>query len=53
MSNNEEKKDPLLLEHNYDGIEECDYPLPKYWVVTFAITKSLEEKGYNKSMWMK
>lgn len=27
-----------LLEHNYDGIQEYDNPLPRWWVVLFWIT---------------
>ncbi len=42
MSANEnqtpEKKDPLLLDHNYDGIEELDHPLPSYWISGFIIS---------------
>lgn len=41
MSANEnqtpEKKDPLLLDHNYDGIEELNHPLPSYWISGFIL----------------
>lgn len=35
MTNNKEEK---LLDHNYDGIQELDNPLPKWWVNMFYLT---------------
>ena len=31
------QNDPLLLDHNYDGIQELDNPLPRWWVYLFAL----------------
>lgn len=28
----------LLLNHNYDGIQELDHPLPRWWLVIFYAT---------------
>ena len=36
MSNN--SQDPLLLDHEYDGIRELDNKLPRWWVWLFYIT---------------
>jgi len=36
MSN--DLKDPLLLDHEYDGIQELDNQLPRWWVWLFYIT---------------
>jgi len=38
MSN--DPKEPLLLDHNYDGIQELDNNLPRWWVWLFYITMS-------------
>jgi cytochrome c oxidase cbb3-type subunit 3 len=36
MSN--DPKDPLLLDHDYDGIKELDNNLPRWWVWLFYLT---------------
>ena len=36
MSN--DPKEPLLLDHEYDGIRELDNQLPRWWVWLFYIT---------------
>ncbi|MGA2245926.1 MAG: cbb3-type cytochrome c oxidase N-terminal domain-containing protein [Verrucomicrobiota bacterium] len=36
MSN--DPKEPLLLDHDYDGIQELDNSLPRWWVWLFYIT---------------
>jgi cytochrome c oxidase cbb3-type subunit 3 len=32
---NQNNKDPLELDHEYDGIKELDHPLPRWWLITF------------------
>ena len=32
---NNDEKDPLLLDHDYDGIRELDNQLPRWWVWLF------------------
>jgi cytochrome c oxidase cbb3-type subunit 3 len=38
MNNNPETNDPLLLDHDYDGIQELDNKLPRWWVWLFNLT---------------
>ncbi len=33
-----QKQDPMLLDHEYDGIREYDNPLPAWWVYIFWAT---------------
>ena len=35
---NDNSKDPLLMDHEYDGIQELDNKLPRWWVWLFNIT---------------
>ena len=35
MNNDQEPKDPLLLDHEYDGIQELNNKLPRWWVWLF------------------
>lgn len=35
---NDNPQDPLLLDHEYDGIRELDNKLPRWWVWLFNIT---------------
>ena len=35
---NNDEKDPLLLDHEYDGIHELDNKLPRWWVWLFNLT---------------
>jgi cytochrome c oxidase cbb3-type subunit III len=34
----DEPKDPLLLDHDYDGIQELDNKLPRWWVWLFNLS---------------
>lgn len=34
----DEEEKSLLLDHDYDGIHEFNYPLPSWWVWTWAIS---------------
>lgn len=33
-----DKNEVKVLDHNYDGIQEYDHPLPMWWLVTFFAT---------------
>jgi cytochrome c oxidase cbb3-type subunit III len=37
MNNPDPTKDPLLLDHEYDGIQELDNKLPRWWVWLFNL----------------
>ncbi|MBP9674646.1 MAG: c-type cytochrome [Bacteriovoracaceae bacterium] len=34
----DKKEKDLLLDHEYDGIQELDHPLPSWWIATFVLT---------------
>ena len=38
MNNQAPEKDPLLLDHDYDGIQELDNKLPRWWVWLFNLS---------------
>lgn len=38
MSADKQNQDPLLLDHEYDGIRELDNALPRWWVWLFYFT---------------
>jgi len=42
MTNNNDKNtsnnEPLLMNHDYDGIQELDNPLPNWWLILFFVT---------------
>ncbi len=38
MNNESEPQDPLLLDHEYDGIRELDNKLPRWWVWLFNLS---------------
>jgi len=33
-----QEKDPLLMDHEYDGIHEYDNPMPRWWLYIFYVT---------------
>jgi len=33
-----ERDHDRLMDHNYDGIQECDNPMPRWWVTIFLAT---------------
>jgi cytochrome c oxidase cbb3-type subunit 3 len=35
---NDQPQEDILLDHNYDGIQEYDNPLPRWWVYIFYVT---------------
>jgi cytochrome c oxidase cbb3-type subunit 3 len=37
MNSDNNPKDPLLLDHDYDGIQELDNKLPRWWVWLFNL----------------
>ena len=38
MPNKTNENEPVVLDHDYDGIKEYDNPLPTWWLITFFAT---------------
>jgi len=58
MNNELESQDPLLLDHEYDGIRELDNKLPRWWVwlfnlcIVFAVIYMVYYHGLHKGALM-
>lgn len=58
MNNDSDPQEPLLLDHEYDGIRELDNKLPRWWVwlfnftILFAVVYLLYYHVFNKGKLM-
>lgn len=37
-ANDKQRHEPKVMEHEYDGIQEYDNPMPRWWLLTFYAT---------------